>query len=600
MAKRKAAKKSASTSKPSPKKIVDQIMAVIEALPEGVADLPPEMRERKHWKKSLSPANKRAAPVLAVLAEQPGFSNQAPKSNTRAAWNKVFSPHMGVTQLAGMLRQASGTANFAPVKRKPIKYWRDAYGPNETVQRVRPNESKAWLPNPHRGTTTFQRFQGEPTYPSWMTSDTHGPVTFPTGKIRDNVKFIPRTTLTYCRWPWSWLEPQKGEFRWDIIDNTLKAARTMGQTAQLRFQPYTQAVDYAKEPPTSKRHPLYKTVNVPAWYWDTGAKWEDQGVYSANEPDSNDPRYLQHFGDFIRAFAARYDGHPDLECIDMAYAGYWGESGGNSTPETAHKLTDIYLDSFKKTTLLSMLGTPGCTHASAEGPKRGLKIGWRADCFGDLRNGNSPDVPSRLSWNHTYDLYPKEITLCGVKEAWQTAPVTMETCGNVGTWALDEYDFDKIISEGYRYHMSVFMPKNVFFPERVMDKLVEFDKYIGYRFALRQMLLPLEAKPGAKFKAELFVDNLGCAPIYRPYKLALRFSQGKQSRVVRFNEDIRTWMPGHHWFQEELAFPADLGAGEVKVALGIVDETDAPRVWFAIDGKLDAGWHPLTSMDCLK
>jgi hypothetical protein len=40
--------------------------------------------------------------------------------------------------------------------------WRDQFGPAETVQRVRPKESQAYLANPHRGTTTFQRFNGDP------------------------------------------------------------------------------------------------------------------------------------------------------------------------------------------------------------------------------------------------------------------------------------------------------------------------------------------------------------------------------------------------------------------------------------------------------
>ena len=148
--------------------------------------------------------------------------------------------------------------------------------------------------------------------------------------------------------------------------------------------------------------------------------------------------------------------------------------------------------------------------------------------------------------------------------------------------------------------MSVFMPKSVFFPERVMDKLIEFDKKIGYRFALRHMLLPINAEPGKQISVDVFADNVGCAPIYRPYKLALRFKQGSKSYVVRFNEDIRKWLPGHVFFRETLGVPQELQGGEVKVALGIVDDTDTPRVWFAIDGKTEDGWHPLTSMDVVR
>lgn len=68
-------------------------------------------------------------------------------------------------------------------------------------------------------------------------------------------------------------------------------------------------------------------------------------------------------------------------------------------------------------------------------------------------------------------------------------------------------------------------------------------------------------------------------------------------RVVRSAEDIRGWLPGHDFFAEDLVLPPVFESGEVKVALGIVDAEDVPRVWFAIAGPTDPGWHPLTSID---
>ncbi len=56
--------------------------------------------------------------------------------------------------------------------------------------------------------------------------------------------------------------------------------------------------------------------------------------------------------------------------------------------------------------------------------------------------------------------------------------------------------------------------------------------------------MPLETARGKKLHPEFFIDNVGCAPIYRPYTLAMRFRQGSTSRIVRFGQDIRTWMPG--------------------------------------------------------
>ena len=473
--------------------------------------------------------------------------------------------------------------------------WRKGFGADQVIQRVRPEYSHEYLNNPHKGTTTFQRFQGEPLYPELKWSDTDGPVQFqPAGKsLPPNPRYMPYTRISYCRWPWAVLEPEKGKFRWDIIDRSLEAARARRQTLQVRVQPYTSHVESVG--PDVKHGPRERSVNLPPWYWATGARW-CKGSYAPNEPDSNDPRYIRHFGDILRAFGKRYDGHPVLESFDMAYAGFWGECGGNSTPKTAAALTDIYLSSFRKTPLLSMLGTDGCTYAA------GLKdriVGWRADCYGDCRTEGGGAVPDGLRWNHMLDAYPKEVELCGVKDAWKSAPVTFETCWTVAYWHKQKWDVDWIIDQGYKYHVSVFMPKSVYFPERWMGKMMEFEKRMGYRFHLHQMMLPLEAKPGQKIKVDVTIDNRGIAPIYRPYAMALRFSQGKNHRIVRLKQDIRTWLPDFTYFSEPITFPRQLTRGEVKVATAIVNERNEPVVKFAIRPLANNEWHPLTSMDAV-
>jgi hypothetical protein len=597
--KAKLAKKSA--DRVSKREVIDRIMQIITAFPDIVSELPQEFRSRAHWEKLFSPRNRYADLVVEVLSELPAFTNLAPRNGTRQAWEEVFGDYNPPGQIKTTLTHINSSAGFTPVKRPRIKYWRDAYGKNEVVQRVRPAESHGYIHNPHRGTATFQRFQGDPLVPMISWHDKYGPRKFTSlQQVPENEKFVPRTTLTYCRWPWAWLEPKKGRYNWTLIDNTLKSARERGQTAQIRFQPYTEPLNTLKNTPQAKRYPPGSSVDVPDWYWDTGAAWIEKGPYVKNEPDSNDPLYLKHFGEFVRAFGKRYDGHPDLESIDIAYAGFWGESGGNSTPATARKLAQIYIDYFRKTTLLGMTGTPGFTHALHAGAKKGIHVGWRADSFGDFHKGNSPHVPADLSWNHMLDMYVQSTYASGAMDAWKTAPVTMEPSATVAHWVMDGFDIDRIIEEGYRFHTTVFMPKSVFYPKRIREKLIEFDRKIGYRYVIRHMLLPLEAKPGAKINVDLYLDNVGCAPIYRPYRLALRFKQGRKSYVVPFATDIRQWMPGHNFVREQLRFPPQLERGEVQIAIGIVDEADTPRVWFAIDAALDEGWHPLTSMDCLK
>ena len=466
--------------------------------------------------------------------------------------------------------------------------WRAAFGPDEVVQRVRPKEFKGYVRNPHRGTTTFQRFNGDALYPGLIWDDRVGPETFKAFDGNLSNPQYPETTISYCRWLWSVLEPDKGKFRWDIVDGALKAARLRGQTLQVRIQPYIGEL-------------------IPKWYWETGAaaqpipgSTQTSSVWGTRdpgaEPEHNDPKYLKHFGDIIRAFARRYDGHPDLESFDVAYGGGCGETGGNCTPATAAKLVDVYLKSFKKTQLITMLGTDGCTHA---GKRKRNGIAWRADCLGDMHHEGMGVVPDGLNWNHMYDAYPRSVYECGMTDAWKTAPITLETCWTVGYWVNQGWDLDFILQQALKYHTSVFMPKSSFIPDDVRDKVDAFDRQLGYRFVLRQVNLPLEAKPGQKIPFYIWAENIGVAPLYRDYTLAFRFRQGKTKAIVPLKADLKTWFTGDAIVLDSAIFPKTLKRGEVEIDLGIIDAAspETARVLFAIEPKLDDRWHPLTKMD---
>jgi hypothetical protein len=491
------------------------------------------------------------------------------------------------------------------------KRWRDAFSAEEKQQRVRPEATDEYLNNPHTGWATFQRFAGDPLQEDASWHDDLGPVKFP----RQRPARIPTagdlpTSVSYCRWPWAVLEPEKGRIRFDILDAALSAARRVGQTLQVRFEPYTKKVDYSVTPPTSRRHPEGASVDVPPWYWDTGATWLDKAVYAANEPDSNDALYLKHWSDFVRGFARRYDGHPDLESVDVSYAGFWGESGGNASAESSAKLVDAYLRAFRKTTLLSMISTHGCRHAAKVSDR---PMGWRGDGFLDPKYRAKGHCPDGLVWNHMWDVYPVDIFDYGIAEAWKTAPVTIEPHATLvhllppsarkrwphvtaGQLKHGEWQVEPLLEMLLKYHPTIFMHKSVPIPPEWREAVEAFAKRLGYRFYLHQMILPLSARPGERVQTTVTIDNRGVAPIYRPYQFALRFSQGRTHHVVPFNQDIRAWMPDYNSFRETFTIPRGLSKGEAAVSCGIVHD-DKPVVRLAIKAVDKDGWHPLTKID---
>ncbi|HYE05175.1 MAG TPA: DUF4832 domain-containing protein [Planctomycetota bacterium] len=475
----------------------------------------------------------------------------------------------------------------ATVTREPTTSstrWRSAFAPGEVIQRVRPKEFAGWLPNPHRGTTTFQRFNGDALNPGLSWSDKDGPTVFKRFAGNLSNPSYPDTTISYCRWVWAAIEPKRGRFRWEVIDGALAAARARGQTLQLRLQPYA------------------GDSGLPDWFWEAGGRpdravagWNDDRDRARWEPDHNHASYLRQWGALIAAFGRRYDGHPLIESVDIAYAGSCGECGGNATPATARALVERYRRALRRTRLISMLGTDGCRHGA-----RYPDLGWRHDCFGDMSAYGHGVVPEGLAWNSMYEDIPRGIQGCRVADRWKTAPVVFETCWTVGYWEKQGWDIDFILAQGLKWHASVFMPKSSFIPDAWRDRIDAFDRRLGYRHVLRQLTLPLEAKPGSRCAFWLWLENVGVAPLYRDYALALRLRQGRGSTVLPLDLDLRAVLPGDAMLTGSFVLPRALRRGEVEVQIGIVDRrTREPVAELAIEPRGPDRWHPLTRIDVL-
>jgi len=265
------------------------------------------------------------------------------------------------------------------------------------VNVVRPAEIQDVLVNPGMGIQTFQRFNGEALYPTlrWSEAGPTGKGTPAAGKPD-----FPGSSLAYCRWFWSELEPQPGQYRWAIIDTALEEARKHNQQLDFRMMPYDQS------------HPL------PEWYRNSGARRANKPTDKDGEiwsPDSDDPLYLKHWGALTLAAGARYDGHPYLDAVDVSTVGYWGEGWGPHLPswQRQKELLDLYFDAFKRTPLLINFDEP---HALEYGVKRGA--GWRLDCWGDL-GGRGKGMM------HMLDLYPQQVVRTGIQDAWQRYPVSL-------------------------------------------------------------------------------------------------------------------------------------------------------------------------------
>lgn len=443
---------------------------------------------------------------------------------------------------------------------------------------IRPHEIDEVLNNPGMGFMTFQRFNGDALNEGsgW----TEGmPIEYQEfdGDL-SNLDY-PSTTIAYWRIYWKFMEPEQGAYRWDMLDRALEVARSRGQTLLLRIAPYGTGEER----------------DVPPWY---RAMVGDEKEWAYSNPvnkwmvDLEDPRYARYFGGFIRALGLRYDGHPDLEAVDLSIVGAWGEGAGSEllNQPTREALVDSYTESFSSTPLIALLMDEKTNrYANSQIP-----VGWRVDCMGDLGFW----AEEQNGWTHMYDFYPQEIINCGVEDDWKTSPLSFEICGTFLRWrdqeAYDRDDVKYIFDETLKWHMSSFNAKSSPVPEEWKDLVDEWLKRMGYRFVLRRFTYPAQVQANSWLPVKSWWVNKGVAPCYKDFTMALRLVSEDQSIVLPSKAIIKEWLPGDNIYDQSLLVPDHLAEGTYELQIALVDRIKyEPRIRLAIEGRMDDGWYPL-------
>jgi hypothetical protein len=445
---------------------------------------------------------------------------------------------------------------------------------------VRPVESDAVLNNPGIGFTTFQRFNGDDlnSGQGW----TEGfPIEYQEFDGNLTNKDYPQTSIAYFRVYWKFLEPEREKYNWEMIDKAIATAQARGQTLMLRIAPYGTG---------SER-------DVPGWYREmVGDKkdWKYNSSVNGWVVDPEDPRYVQYFGGMIASLGKRYDGHPGLNAVDLSFIGAWGEGGGSEflTEHTMKALVDAYTDHFKKTPLIALLmdeKTNKYAHEKGNG-----NVGWRVDCIGDLGFW----AKDQNGWTHMYDFYPQAIIEYGTKDAWRTAPISLEICGTFLRWRDREHytaeQVKYIFDQSLKWHISSFNAKSSPVPPEWEPLVNDWLKKMGYRFVLRRFTYPEKVSRNSKLAFESWWENKGVAPCYEQFPLAIRINNKKEEMMVLTAANIRSWMPGDNLYDDAIFIPKDMEPGTYEIQLALVDPlTSQPKVLLAIEGKNPEGWYTL-------
>jgi hypothetical protein len=449
------------------------------------------------------------------------------------------------------------------------------------VVTVVPQETDEILANPGMGWETFHRTsRQDKNLPAWLPSTVH-----------------------YLRWGWAEVEPQPGQVDETMLNRVLKESRDAGQKLAFRVMCCS----------TTLGHPYH-----PSWLKDVGGKelqadYEGRGPFPI--PDMDDPIVLQRHLDLIRRLGQRYDGHPDIDHVDLGSVGWWGEwhlSGSKTcklpTLENRKKIVDAYLAAFKKTPLVMLVGGGELlTYATQHG------AGWRADCLGDMGGFSK-------NWCHMRKGYPVWIRQSGIQDTWKATPVAWESCWDMRKWVAEGWPLRYIFNYALALHGSYLNNKSAPLPEgeNVRPEVERFLRRLGYRLVLKQLQHPRESQAGQELRLTMKWQNLGSAPCYRPYRLAYQLTgTGGFRKTLVSQVTVNRWLPGSidlftdEFFQmpqdlppgeindvaDSFRLPADLPPGRYTLAIGVVDQSGTPVVRLGIQGRRDDGWYPLSALE---
>lgn len=470
--------------------------------------------------------------------------------------------------------------------------------------RVFPKEIVDILNNPGIGFTTFQRFNGdEQSRIRWAPGYTFNYEAF-NGKLTN--KNYPQSTIAYLREYWIFWEPEEGKYNWEMLDNALRMAAERGQTVMFRIMPYGDG----------------QYEDVPVWYRKMVGK-EKPEKFSFWRIDHEDPRYTHYFCKMITALGQRYDGHPDLESVDISIAGFWGEGVGTGalSEKTRNALINCYTDNFKKTPLHFLPNSdpnnrPGQVKGTniiaswPDGSDNGVgpqmrHVGYRFDCWGDYYiDGSAKNnwEKENNTWSHMRDHYPREIITMGLADAWKKAPITFEICWTFMRW-FERFPFDEkvvsfIFDEALKLHVSSFNAKSSPVPDAWRPLVDKWLTKMGYRFVVRQFIYPSFVYRQGQLSFTSLWENVGVAPIYKDYKLAVRLRNAQKTILLPVDVTIRDWLPGNIVCDDKLYIPFDAPLGKYQLELAIVAPVSyEPRVQLAIEGKTADGWYSIGEIE---
>jgi hypothetical protein len=160
------------------------------------------------------------------------------------------------------------------------------------------------------------------------------------------------------------------------------------------------------------------------------------------------------------------------------------------------------------------------------------------------------------------------------------------------------HTYDEMYDWALKWGGSSFNGKSTPIPPDQVPSIERFLKRCGYRFVLRRFTTSRRASLSAGLNVHMEFDNVGVAPPYKNYVVALRLKGQDSQVIVDTDAQVTQWLAGRHSIDARLPIPAGLKPGPCEVSVGLLDpHYREPEVRLAIKQPVDNGWYALGKVE---
>lgn len=365
---------------------------------------------------------------------------------------------------------------------------------------------------------------------------------------------FPGMDHLYIRLAWSYLEPREGEFDWEVVDRLIDKWVARGLGIAFRIS--------CKETSTDRVEQQFAT---PKWVMEAGAeggyyrKGDRTGPDGPWEPRFDDAVFLQKLENFLKAFAARYDGKPWLRYVDVGSIGDWGEGHTSSGSRLEYGFdqrrphVDLHCKYFQKTQLVI---SDDFVYSIADLEERRRMHQYVVDRGIAYRDDSILVDYYVRAYSGTWTVRSPEF----FADTWRKTPNVFElqhygTVKKDGNWAVQSGSSAALHGGGksgpdyFRGALELlhatYIGYHGFAREWLDDNPAltgELLNRCGYWYFPHSVSMPRIWKAGAAAPVSMSWENRGVAPAYEPFQLQLRLC-GPTTLDFQMESGNEKWLP---------------------------------------------------------